>query len=273
MEKTITHINIFQIEYTFHLLIISEHLSNPTADLYEIELKKRPNFWLKQKIRLSDPAENSAFTTYTSDYFLAIPQKSLESLLIYKFSNHHFIPYKNLTSIHVDQVISFNIGHKSFLAFNGLQASIYQFGPNGLKKEIVKDSNLDGVNYWLPIPINTYRDETILMGQRFLNHEPHESVVIEIFIYNGVKFEEHEDVSCFYFGELVTGLSCLPGEDVKKGISGGVSFLKDYNLGLLIPRRGGNSEIFFINTEFRKVVNPIDHQLGELYKQRDYLDV
>ncbi|RZC43199.1 uncharacterized protein BDFB_000451, partial [Asbolus verrucosus] len=260
LQKNISHINIFQVEYDYQILIITKLSTETTGDL------------LRQKIQLSDLALSSAVVNVGPDYFLSIPQKSLKSLLVFKLKDNHFLSYKNLTSDGIDDVISFKIASKAFLAFNGINAGIYRFTENDLVREKVVDMHFEGVNYWLPIHVTTFGDEIILMAQRSLVIGIHKSFVIEIITYNGDKFEEHEDVRCLYFGEDVLGLSCLPGEESEKGIVGATSISLDDVLGLLIPRENGFSELFTMQTDVKKKSNPLQHQLEEFVKQRQRLN-
>lgn len=107
---------------------------------------------------------------------------------VFKHEDNRFVPYKTIQSKNVENVVSFEIGFQSFLAIDGLNAGIYRFKRDGLEMEDIVNSNLDGIEYWLPIPVKTYRDEVIVLAQRNLSHTSHNSYVVEIFTYDGGKF-------------------------------------------------------------------------------------
>ncbi|XP_008192894.2 uncharacterized protein fs(1)N [Tribolium castaneum] len=269
INKNISHINFFEIEYDTHILIINQHFSQTTADLYQFELKDSPNFWLRQKLQLSDFAQSSAVVTSGPDYFMAIPQKSLNQLSIYKTSDNHFISYKNLTSGGITSVVSFTCGHKSFFAINGMNAGIYRLVKRGFLKENLSNSHFSGVNFWLPMDLSVYGDDFMLIAQRSLFHGGHKSFAVEVIAYNGDKFEEHDDIHCLYYGEEVLGLSCLPDEG---GIEGSALINIDNNLGLVVPRKNRSSDLFLIKTEIRQIPNPLDQQLQDLIKRKNEIN-
>jgi hypothetical protein len=230
-------------------------------------------FRLRQNLELTDFARSSSFAAVGPDYFFALPQKSRSLLLVYKLTDNHFLQYQNLSSRDISEVITFKVGHKSFLAFNGINAGIYRFTKTGLVKESVKESHLDGVNYWLPIPVPTYDNDAILIAQRSLDHGGHKSFVIEMITYNGDKFEEHEDIRCLYFGEDVLGLSCLPDGATETGIEGSASIFLEDVLALVVPRKNRLSDVFFVKTELKKISNPLEKQLKELIEKKRYINV
>lgn len=192
-------------------------------------------------------------------------------LLIYKFEDNHFVSYKNISIPNVNNVYSFEIGVKSFIVIDGLQPGIFQFTKKGIIEETILNSNLQGTNYWLHVPIENYRSDVVLLAQRVINYSTHTSFLVEIITYNGLNFEEHEDVSCQYFGDYYNSLACLmEGDHNKRGISGATYLALEGNLALLIP---GRTVIFRINSEIKRVINPVQEQLNMFVEKKNTLQV
>lgn len=141
-----------------------------------------------QSIQLYEPITSVAINNIETHCYLSVPQPSLNSVQIYQLNKNLFVAFQNITSAQVDQVVAFQNGFKSFIAFNGLNASIYQVKQYDMVKEEVKDSNMYSIEYWMAIPIQTYRDETLLLAQRRLNYELHTDLKIDVITYNGNRY-------------------------------------------------------------------------------------
>lgn len=89
-------------------------------------------------------------------------------------------------------MIAFEIGFKSYIAFDGYNAGIYELTEDGWDRQNVANSNFDHIHYWLPVPVQTYRDEVILFAQRSLDHGTHTTHVVEVIINNGGEFFQNK---------------------------------------------------------------------------------
>lgn len=135
-------------------------------------------------IELTHIIDSSALNQIDNCYFLSVPQNG--SVLVYKYTDNHFIQHKSIKSPGVTEVISFDIIFRTFIAIDGYNAGIFEFTEDGeIKKRHIVNSNLDGFHYWLPIPVNTLRDEVVLLAQRSLDHGTHKTYVVEFVTYNG----------------------------------------------------------------------------------------
>lgn len=268
LNKNVSHINIFQKDYDSYLLVATEHLSQFSADIYQVDLDNF-NFWLHQKVDLLEAAIATSIVTQGPDSYILIPQSSANLVLFYKFANDRYQLHRNFSSKKVDDVISFKMGFKTFMAFNGLNAGIYRLGRNIMREPII-NSHLDSLDYWLSVYIPEY-GKSILIAQRSLNHGIHKSFVVDFITYNGDTFEEHEDVPCIYFGEML-GVNCLPGFESEHGIKGATAFSISGFVGLLIPRHN-ISELFLLTIANKKIENPIIKELQEVTKIKTHLEV
>ena len=60
---------------------------------------------------------------------------------------------------------SFRIGFRWYLAIAGSSSKIYRFNGNGALTRATK-LKLDRVDYWQVIPVNTYRQDVIILARK-----------------------------------------------------------------------------------------------------------
>ncbi|KAG5895616.1 hypothetical protein JTB14_017725 [Gonioctena quinquepunctata] len=252
------------------MLLMGNTPGKTKAKLYEFDIRsENPTYWYLQSLNLTTPSNSSTFSSFQSDYFLAITQTSLDSVLVYKYVDNHFIPHDIITSPEVTSVTSFEIGFKSFLAVDGHQAGIYEFSANGLVERQIVNSHPNGIHYWLPIPLQTYRDDVILFAQRALDHGSHGSYAVEIITYNGGQFEEHEDIPCSLFEEESSWLSCLAHDN---GIMGASYITVGDKLGLIVPKPSNSSLVLFmVHSGIESMPNPKEEEIDLLYELKENL--
>lgn len=135
---------------------------------------------------MPETANTSTAFEFRDNVYLAVPLTSLGEILIYKlfnriFNQHHII----LKSTNVKKVSSFTIRFRPFLAIDGYSSGIYEFTDAGFIRQELVHGNDDGIHFWLPIPVHTYRDEVIILAERALEHSTHKSYTIEIIVNNG----------------------------------------------------------------------------------------
>lgn len=108
--------------------------------------------------------------------------------MIYKIVDNIFEKYTTVKSRNVKTISHFQIRNKAFIAIDGYRSGIYEFSENGITSQKLVQGNLEGIYYWLPIPVETYRDEAILLAERVLEHDSHKSYTLEIIVNNGGEF-------------------------------------------------------------------------------------
>lgn len=129
---------------------------------------------------------STAFNNFKNQYFLSIPQRN--SVTVYKYSKTKFELFTKIRTPQITFITNFNIGFKTFFAVDGLNTGIYQFLENGLTKQKIFNSNLEGVNFWLPVPLETIRDEVFILAQRVLDHSTHKTFEVNVITYSNGKF-------------------------------------------------------------------------------------
>ncbi|XP_057651759.1 uncharacterized protein LOC130891177 [Diorhabda carinulata] len=265
LDDPVEHINYFKIA-TRNILFVTTNSSD--AFLYEFNINNaRLEKWLIQNIQLESPVSLSTFNSFKFTSFLSILQPG--QVLIYKYHLEKFRLQSKLQSMGVNQITSFNIGFKSFLAINGNSAGIYELFENTIIRHTIGNSNLNGITYWLSIPIQTYRDEVLLLAQKCIDHATHVNNEVDVFIYNGNKFEEHEDIPCFLFEESTNRLTCLAHN---KGILGSSYIVIEDVVALLIPAFNNSSIIFIIHFGLKEVSNPLEKDLLDLLRLKNSLE-
>lgn len=108
-------------------------------------------------------------------------------VIIYKFAQNKLVKHNTIKCSSVKTVSSFQISFKSFLAIDGYNSGIYECTNDGFTRQNLVHGNLDGIHFWLPAPVQTYRDEVILLAERALEHDTHTAYTVEIIVYNGGK--------------------------------------------------------------------------------------
>lgn len=213
---------------------------------------------------MANPTKNSALSTSDANY-LAIPQKTLNLILIFKYSDDHFVSYKNITCKNADFVVSFRVSFKSYLAVAGNDGAIFEFYKNTLRKIDVEGSALKGVKFWFPIPVNNFREEVVLLVQRRIETETHHAWHLEAVLHNENKFIFHEEFHCKFHGDEMTGLRCMADEDRENGIIGLTTLSVGQTLGLLVPRAdNAPSGLLMLRTGMKSLSSEISEEIKRI---------
>ncbi|KAK4887110.1 hypothetical protein RN001_003381 [Aquatica leii] len=270
VHKNVTHMRFLQFDDDKYRLLILKDAVSDNFNLYEFELTPSKEFWLSQTLSLSLPANSSAVNFYGSNFYLSIPQKEQNEVRVYKLEDNHFKLYQIIRSNNVVHVNAFKIGFKSFLAISGEEGGIYKFTKDYIESQDIQEFSLENVDFWLPVPIKTYRDEVALILQRSISHGGHSSFTLDVIVYDGQLFHKLDEIPCNYFGELVHGLDCMVDEEGHHGINGAaVLSLKDV-LGVLVPHKG-NTFLYMIHSILKSVKSPIELEIEKLMNTRDQL--
>ncbi|XP_017787326.1 PREDICTED: uncharacterized protein LOC108570026 [Nicrophorus vespilloides] len=268
LNKNVTYSKVIKTK-SKHLLLIGDVLGDEKSlAIYEFSLRRPTNYWLIQVIKLNNPILSTAFVTYGYNSFLVVAQETDVQIFIY--TNGNFTNSGVMEVKHVRHVSSFTIGSRAYLAVDGWNAGIYRFTKSGLVQEKIKDDHFEGVDFWLPMSLKTYKDEEILLAERFLDHGSHKTYTIDVVIHNGRRFAIHDEMICNYYGEETHGMNCLVEEESTWGIKGSAILNVGNLLGILIPRKNASSGLFMIHTSFRDLPDPMDlTHLKELKQQFD----
>lgn len=193
---------------------------------------------------------------------------------VFKYEGDRFIPFLNISSPKIDYINSFSLDLDSYLLINGDNAGMYKFSADKLTRENIEDLNFNGINFWLPLKVKTYKDEIILLGQRILEHEGHKSKRIEVIMKSGDKFYLYDEVPCRYYGDSLSGIDCLVEEENHNhSLKGSTSLIFGRRLGIVVPRRDMASGLFMLHVDTRPTPSPIQKRITALKSLRNELEV
>lgn len=229
-------------------------------------------FRLFQSLPIESSAKSSAINDDGPNIYLAVPQTVINKVQIYKYSGYYFELYQDLLSENVDHVSSFQIGPRSYLAVGGQQASIYRYSRNGLKKEVT-DIHLQDIKYFLPISVNNYRQDVLLLAQQDLNHSTHISNVIRIFLYENGIFNAHDEVPCRVFGVENHGVTCIVDDEWDHGIFGAAVVSIGQLLGVIVPTHKMHGAFFMFDTSLIEVEHPMVVKMQKIMEEKEKLEV
>lgn len=223
-------------------------------------------------LRLSVTTDSTNFMRFGVQYYLAIPQKLQNSVLLYTYQDGLFVSYRNITGVSGSQVVSFRGGYGSYMAVNGNNSEIIELHRHGLRGA-KSTLPLKDVNYWLEIPARPYSDEPILFAQKLMNHTTHVSYSIDVILYHNGKFKLHDEMSCSYFGEKMNGANCIVEDEHSAGLQGAAVIGDGIHIGLLIPRKSGSSVLIMINYIMKDLPDPVDVEIEKLEITKEIIEV
>nr|CAH7746834.1 unnamed protein product [Callosobruchus chinensis] len=243
-SKEVVLLKVFKIRGQHTISFVSRDNNETLLSLYGFV----------HSIILDEPTNTIAFNNIRDSYFISVPQTRSNFVQVYILSESGLHPYRRIQSNNVRSVTSFEIIFRSFVAVDGQSAGIFEFLERDIVRRNVTNSNLYGIRYWLPVPVDTLRDEVILFAEREVDHGTHKAFVVEIITYNGVRFEEHEDVACHHFGEKTNWLECLSATE---GMLGSSYVVAGDLIGLIVPRiQEEKALLFTVYVTIRTIDNP-----------------
>ncbi|VEN49612.1 unnamed protein product, partial [Callosobruchus maculatus] len=272
-SKAVTLLKVFKIRGQYTISFVSEDNNETALSLYGFAIKengRKLDRWFVHSIILDEPTSSIAFNNIGNTYLISVPQTRSNFVQVYKLLESGLHPYRRIQSNNVKSVTSFEIIFRSFIAVDGQSAGIFEFLERDLVRRNVTNSNLHGIRYWLPVPVDTLRDEVILFAEREVDHGTHKAFGVEIITYNGVRFEEHEDVPCHHFGEKTNWLECLSATE---GMLGSGYVAVGDLIGLIVPRiQEEKALLFTVNIAIRAIDNPKKKDMDYYRKLRGELE-
>lgn len=137
---------------------------------------------------LAELTSSSTLIHHEGKCYYSVPQTRVGEVVTFEIANHTFKEHSRIKSADVKAITSLRIADRKYLAIGGYNSGIYEFSENGFIRQNLTQGNLDGIDFWLPIPMTTYRDEVILLGERALQHDTHTSYNVEIIVNNGGEY-------------------------------------------------------------------------------------
>lgn len=258
------YLHHFVIDNSDTLLIMTDLHDGSAANLYRFDMNERV-FFLRQSLSLKTRANNMAFIQNGFDTFLCFPQ--VGHVVIYKHFEH-FKYFTQIESKNAEILTAFEMGGYKYLAIGGNQAKILRYHHGEFHAQTILSNSWGNVEYFLPVPARTYRDDLILFIQHRLDYGSHTNAYLEALIWNGQAFFPALEVPCFineHTSEL--GLRCMLDEDRESGIIGATMFQRNRTISILVPRREAPSGLFDLEIELLPAVSTINEHLVELLSE------
>lgn len=215
-----------------------------------------------QVLSLAPTTETSCLVQYGRIYYMAIPQKRLETVIIYRFADMGFHVFQNITGVTGNHIVSFKTDSKVFIAIDGNPGRIYEINESINPIKLFMEHK--DVNLWFPIPIQTYREEPILLAQKRVNHTTHQSYAIEAMVYGRGAFHTQDETHCFFYGESVIGINCLVEDENSLGLYGSAVIGNGVHVGLIVPKINSSSFLFNIKYNKHNLDDPYDDEFKSL---------
>lgn len=134
-----------------------------TADVYDFKLDTSVDLWLSHKIQL-EQADSAAISYVGEQVYLSVSQ-GRKQVNLYEFKDQKFELISQIPSEGVKEIIAFDIGSTSFLAVSGSVPRVLRVPPNNRDVDGLHFTNSSVVRRWLAVPVNTYRDEVLLLAE------------------------------------------------------------------------------------------------------------
>lgn len=275
IHKNTIFMKYFIFKTTDILMIITEATSTSkttSAELYEFSWEKK-DFWIFQIIPLEVVCNNIAIIESGTNFIIGIPQNDIAMIYKYNATIHHnrnFVNFLNITSQNLTAITGFKIGGHSYLAVGGLDSQILRYYKGSFYPQTILSQTFGVVEYWLPIPARTYRDDLILLVQHRIDFTTHSLTVLEALIWNGEAFTTALEVPCLTGETLVNyGLTCMLDLERVEGIVGATVIQHGKNLSLIVPRFEAPSGLFRLNFQLASTPDPVLEEMEKIRKLYD----
>lgn len=251
----------FVIDNSDTLLIITDMHGGSSASLYRFDMNQK-EFYLRESLMLKTKARNMALIQAGHETLMCFPQKG--HVIIYKFVEHHFKYFKTIESDHAEILSSFEMGGFSYLAIGGNQPKILRYLHGTFLDQTILSKSWGYVEFFLPVPARTYRDDLILFVQHRMDYGTHTNSFVEALIWNGQAFHPALEVPCFVNDHISDlGLGCILDPDREWGIIGATMFLRDHVISILVPRHQAPTGLFDLKIDLLPAVPSVNDHLWE----------
>ncbi|XP_071055796.1 uncharacterized protein PF3D7_1120600 [Onthophagus taurus] len=274
LDKEAFLFNIYTIDNIDYLFVLNQpnEFNITTLNIYKssVTTGKYAYLWPEQTIVVDSPSSSFTLNNQNQDYYLSITHKLEKEVKIYKRIHNIFKLSYVIENTDSNTLHSFSIGPKSYLLTTGENSAIYKLTRSGPIKESLIEKNITS---WLPIPLQTYKEEIYLLAQKEVYYDDHISHSIEMIHSNGFNFSVYHEVSCNFFGQSLNGLDCLVEEEehlVELDNSALLPF--DKFIGVIISRKNHQAHFVKINFNVEKVVNPQEIRIKHLKELKNKIE-
>lgn len=264
-SNTARYLHHFMIDNSDTLLIITDLHGGSAASLYRFNMNEEV-FFLRQSLSLKSRALNMALIQSGFNTFMCFPQKG--HAVIYKYNNDHFRYFTQIESHNANILTAFEMGGYSYLAIGGSKAKILRYHRGKFQDQTILSKSWGNVEFFLPVPARTYRDDLILFVQHRMDYGSHTNSYLEALIWNGQAFHPALQVPCYINEhESELGLGCMLDEDRDLGIIGATMFQRNRSISVIVPRHEAPSGLFDLEIDLLPAVSTLNEHLLELLSE------
>lgn len=264
-EHFVSTIEYFTVNDAHLVVLVSSNVDRPSANVYRFALDHR-ELYLRESLTLAVPAQNAAYLATGSEHFLAFPQK--KAAVVYKYVNERFKFFVQIDAENIEALAAFEMGGNAYLALGGTQPRILRYHLGEFIDQTILAPSWGIVEYFLPIPARTYRDDLIVLIQHRIAFSSHSISVLEALIWNGEAFDPALSIPCIVNGKQSEhGLGCMMDTDRELGIQGATVFQRNHFITILSPRQDAPSGLFDLEFELVPSEYEYDEALIDLYAE------
>lgn len=259
------YLHHLMIDHVDTLLIITDLHEGSAASLYRFDMNEEV-FFLRQSLSLKTRALNMALIQNGFDTFMCFPQKG--HAVIYKYHKDHFRYYTQIESHNANILSAFEMGGHSYLTIGGSNAKILRYHRGTFQDQTILSKSWGNVEFFLPVPARTYRDDLILFVQHRMDYGSHTNSYLEALIWNGQAFHPALEVPCYINEhESDLGLGCMLDEDRDLGIIGATMFQRNRSISIIVPRHQAPSGLFDLEIDLLPAASTLNEHLLEMLSE------
>lgn len=265
IQQTVKTMTYFSLNGNDTLLLIHDSVDDVdvfnSADIYRIDIALKYT-WLLQKIPLTAPCNSVESLDVGRDYVIIFAQNNTAELYRYTDgsarSMQRFMHFASIESPEIQTVASFRIGGMSYIAIGGRRPLILRYYRGQFHAQTILSQSWGLVEYIVPIPARTYRDDLILFVQHRIELDSHSIPALEALIWNGQAFETAAlSVPCMIGNVVIeSGITCVLDFDRDEGIAGSSIIQRGTDISLLVPRLRAPSGLFHLQFKLVATKNP-----------------
>ncbi|XP_033247791.1 uncharacterized protein LOC108164646 [Drosophila miranda] len=248
-----TRLSIFSLDGRDFIVLAG----NRTLNVYSYDLEAE-EFWIAQRLQLPETIKAMAVLDTGRELLLAVGQT--DEAFIYAYNPRErpigdaglqLQLHQRVEAPQVATIAAFQMGGRSYLALGGQRPQILAHVQGQLLPRTILGQNFGFVEFFLPVPVRSYRDDLLLLVQHRVTFDTHTLLVLEVLIWTGEAFEAGLPPPCGINDQHIThGAGCMLDHEREAGLIGAALIRQqDRPPLMLVPRRQAPSGLFRLETQ------------------------